>query len=161
MGSHTRSSIMGLREEGEHFLKNLGRSFTKRTCSITERALSVMKGKGGSSRPPKESCQKGQPPCTCVCREEPSILEDERRFWLSQVFRSGMLHSMRPGLHTQRGPEIKYAPEFIPQLPGKEKGCKPTGGLAFCQPCVSETDVKIRMIAERGRHSLQPRSAGL
>lgn len=148
MGNHTKSSIMGPWGGGELFLKNLDRSFTRGMSVPTQGALCVMKGKGKSSRPPEELCQKGQHPCTCVCREEPPIPENKRSFQLSQVFRPGMLHIMQPGLHTQRGAGIKYVPEFIPQLPEKEKGCKPTGGLASCQPCVSETDVRIRMNAE-------------
>lgn len=94
-------------------------------------------GRRGIFKAPKGVVSEGTAPCTRVYREEPSIPEDKRSFWLLQVCRPGMLHTR----YTQRGAEIGYAPEFIPQLPGKEKGYKPTGGLTSCQPCVSETDM--------------------
>jgi hypothetical protein len=74
MGSHTRSSITGPWEDEEHDLKNLDRSFARRMNIITEGALCVMTGKGDASRPPKEPCQKGQPPRACVCRESHQLL---------------------------------------------------------------------------------------
>lgn len=127
MGSHSRSSIMGPWGEGELFLKNLDRSFTRGMSVPAQGALCVMKGKGKSSRPPEELCQKGQHPCTCVCREEPPIPEEE----VSSSHRCSGQGCSTPCdlVYTHKeGLELSMSLSLFPSYQGKRRAVNPQEG---------------------------------